>query len=181
MQKLVRRSLFCLFSFFLAFAAMASAQVTVTVLINFDQSNGYYPMTPLMQGYDGQIYGTTYNGGPNNLCEQEYDCGTFFSLASTNLYNFCSLIYCDDGSQPYGVLVQAPNGLLYGTTQGGGVFPNNECRMQWGCGTVFSITAYGLLTTLHSFTRTDGEAPEGGLLLGSSVHSTAPPTAITTT
>ena len=36
---------------------------------------------------------------------------------------------------------------------------SNAC--QYGCGTVFKITASGMLTTLHSFDGTDGANPDG--------------------
>jgi uncharacterized repeat protein (TIGR03803 family) len=150
---------------FTATVVPASAQ-TVTTVINFNQSNGSGPRTPLIQGFDGVIYGTTYYGGPNVLCESTWGCGTVFSLLSTGLYNFCNVYGCADGSLVGGGVVQATNGLFYGTTQGGG-HPNNECRAQFGCGTVFSITAQGVLRTLHAFNRSDGEAPVASLLQAS--------------
>jgi uncharacterized repeat protein (TIGR03803 family) len=64
-----------------------------------------------------------------------------------------------DGIQPQAGLVQASNGSLYGTTQGGGT--NNE-------GTVFKITQGGTLTSLHSFCSQtgcpDGSSPYAGLV-----------------
>src|ERR1019366_791954 len=56
---------------------------------------------------------------------------------------------CTDGSNPLAGLVEATNGDLYGTTNGGGASD---------LGTVFKITPSGTLTTLHSFDRTDGSA-----------------------
>src|SRR5215469_14287224 len=151
---------------FAAPVGLASAQ-TITTLINFNQSNGSGPQAPLIQGFDGVIYGTTYWGGPNDECGSiGGGCGTVFSLQSTGLYNFCNISGCTDGSLVGGGLVQATNGLFYGTTQGGG-HPNNECRAQFGCGTVFSITAQGVLRTLHAFNRSDGEAPVASLLQAS--------------
>jgi uncharacterized repeat protein (TIGR03803 family) len=58
-----------------------------------------------------------------------------------------------DGEYPQGALVQATNGNLYGTTEGGGA--NSD-------GTVFKITPSGTLTTVHSFDGTDGNGPLGG-------------------
>lgn len=43
-------------------AAMASAQ-TLTTLASFDSSNGAWPAAPLIQGADGNFYGTTEIGG----------------------------------------------------------------------------------------------------------------------
>ena len=65
------------------------------------------------------------------------------------------------GTQGFGTtqgpLVQGADGLFYGATQTGG--PHND-------GTVFKITPTGVLTTLYSFTGTDGMSPSSGLTLG---------------
>src|ERR1019366_4074807 len=78
----------------------------------------------------------------------------------TTLYTFCSQSGCTDGANPYAELVQATNGDLYGTTQGGGT--------NLGYGTVFKITPGGTLTTLYSFCSqtncTDGARPYAGLV-----------------
>ena len=63
-----------------------------------------------------------------------------------------------DGQDPIAPLVQASNGILYGTTLAGGT--SND-------GTLFEITTSGALTTLHSFdlsSRSNGIQPRGGLL-----------------
>src|ERR1039458_1716400 len=62
-----------------------------------------------------------------------------------------------DGSYPYAGLVQATDGNFYGTTSQFGPGGN-------GYGTVFEITAGGVLTTLHSFDFTDGAYPWAGLV-----------------
>ena len=66
-----------------------------------------------------------------------------------------------DGYYPDAPLVQAANGNFYGTTLlGGGSGP---CEFA-SCGTIFSLTSGGALTTLHSFDDTDGSEPSGGLV-----------------
>lgn len=72
---------------------------------------------------------------------------TFTSLASSNGTN---------GSNPKGALVQGLDGNFYGTTYGGGAN---------GDGTVFKITPSGVLTSIHSFSGTDGKEPSAGLAL----------------
>lgn len=58
--------------------------------------------------------------------------------------------------------MQGTDGLFYGTTSAGG---DLACNAPYnGCGTVFSITSAGAMTTLHIFELTDGLAPTGGLL-----------------
>ena len=131
---------------------------TLTTLYNFCSLSGCIdgsaPQAPLMQGADGNFYGTTNNGGPNGG-------GTIFKLtpegALATIYTFCSQIGCSDGDGPTYALALAANGSLFGTTVVGGA--NDE-------GTVFTLAPNGVFTTLHSFDGADGQNPYGGLLLG---------------
>jgi uncharacterized repeat protein (TIGR03803 family) len=136
--------------------AIASPAQTFTTLHIFDFSDGSLPYAGLIQAADGNLYGTTFQGGTNGG-------GTAFKITPSGtlktLYNFCSLSGCADGNALSGGLVQVDNGNLYGTTQQGG--PNN------GSGTVFKITLSGTLTTLHNFDTTDGRYPYAGLVQAS--------------
>jgi YVTN family beta-propeller protein/uncharacterized repeat protein (TIGR03803 family) len=132
---------------------------TLTTLLSFDGANGAYPFsTFLIQGTDGNLYGTAVGGSV-------YDEGTVFKVTAggtlTTLYTFCSQVNCTDGAQPEAGLVQATNGNFYGTTAIGGVNDG---------GTVFEITPAGQLTTLYSFCSqtgcTDGADPVAGLVQG---------------
>ena len=142
------------FLFCLVTAISLPAQ-NFTTLVNFNGANGAAPQPEgLAQGIDGNLYGTTLNGGASNN-------GTVFKMTPagtlTTLYNFCSVTApnaCLDGNHPAGALVQATDGNFYGTTTGGGPF---------GAGTVFKITGSGSLTTLHSFDNTDGNDPNSRL------------------
>jgi uncharacterized repeat protein (TIGR03803 family) len=131
----------------------------LTTLHSFDNRNGANPEAGLVLSTNGDFYGTTYYGGPNND-------GTVFKITSggrlTKLYSFCSQINCTDGVNPYAGLIQATNGNFYGTTRFGGV--NGSSCNNYGCGTVFKITPSGTLTTLHSFDGTDGGEPYAGLV-----------------
>src|SRR6202050_5314083 len=131
----------------------ASQNVTFSILVNFDGTDGDGPgYSSLIQGTDGNFYGTTGSGGENNY-------GTVFKVSSagllTTLYSFCAQANCVDGSYPQAGLVQATDGDFYGTTFEGGA---NDL------GSVFKITSDGDLTTLHSFDSTDGSSPEGVLI-----------------
>jgi uncharacterized repeat protein (TIGR03803 family) len=80
--------------------------------------DGETPEGGLVQGKDGNFYGTTEGGG-------QYAAGTIFKLTLdgplATLYSFCAQGgYCSDGAQPEGTLFQSSDGTLYGTTSEGG-------------------------------------------------------------
>jgi uncharacterized repeat protein (TIGR03803 family) len=138
----------------------------VTTLYNFcgktNCTDGSTPVAGLVQGNDGNLYGTTLwggAGGTQNICYGA--CGTVFKITPagtlTTLYNFCSQPSCADGSSPYSTLTLGSDGNFYGTTYNGGTGAN--CTTLNGCGTIFKITPAGKLTTLHSFDMTDGFNP----------------------
>lgn len=128
---------------------------TFTTLLDFDGTNGSEPLSmSLVQGRDGDLYGTTFYGGANDGCSAGYlyyGCGTVFKITAEgqikSLYSFCSATNCTDGALPNSGLILATDGNFYGTTSTGGA----NCVSKGGCGTVFKITAAGNLTTLFSF------------------------------
>ncbi len=130
-----------------------------------DCPDGEGPSAGLVQGADGNFYGTTWLGGSG----AGVGVGTVFKItpsgALTTLYNFCSLSGCADGAGPTAGLVQATDGNFYGTTSG----QTNEGAT--GPGTIFKITSSGTLTTLYTFCAqtncTDGETPTAGLVQAS--------------
>jgi uncharacterized repeat protein (TIGR03803 family) len=102
----------------------------------------------LVQANNGDLYGTTQNGGADGY-------GTVFKITPSGTLMTLHSFDGTDGANPYAGLVQATDRNLYGTTQNGGA--NNK-------GTVFKITPSGTLTTLHSFDGTDGKLPYAGLV-----------------
>src|SRR5580704_4139154 len=143
-----------LFLLWAAGAAALPAQ-TFTSLHTFDYTDGDLPQGKLLQATNGDLYGTTLDGGANTneLCVSSGSCGTIFKItpsgALTTLYNFCSKTNCTDGANPERALIQSTNGDLYGTTVAGGI--NTSCFNGEGCGTVFKITPSGALTTVYNF------------------------------
>jgi uncharacterized repeat protein (TIGR03803 family) len=139
---------------------------SLTTLYSFCSKSGCHdgssPLDGLVQGTNGNFYGTTLGGAHKH--------GTIFKITPsgslTTLYSFCSQSSCTDGAYPVSGLVQATDGNLYGTTSSGGA-NTTDCR-GFGCGTVFKITPSGTLTTLYSFCSqsgcTDGAIPEVGLV-----------------
>jgi uncharacterized repeat protein (TIGR03803 family) len=136
-----------------------SSPAQFTTLVSFNGTNGKSSDGALVQGVDGNFYGTTVYGGFNTNCSAGLGCGTVFKITPGGrlmaLYSFCSQSACADGANPGAALVQATDGNLYGTSSGGGAY---------GEGTVFRITPAGKLTTLHSFDVTDGSFPLGALV-----------------
>ena len=129
----------------LAGIAVVSPAQTLTTLVNFNGTNGNTPLASLLQGTDGNFYGTTEFGGVHNL-------GTVFKVSPagtlTTLHSFAG----NDGSFPQAALIQATDGNLYGTTAQGGTDSD---------GTIFKITTDGTLTSLYSFTgKADGYDPQ---------------------
>jgi uncharacterized repeat protein (TIGR03803 family) len=127
--------------------------------------DGLYPYAGLIEGADGNFYGTTAQGGTN-----DGHAGTVFKITPkgklTTLYSFCAQSNCTDGLYPSGGLVQGEDGNFYGTTFSGSIGDAQWCS--GGCGTIFKISRTGILTTLHSFAGYSGEGsgPNSALLQG---------------
>jgi uncharacterized repeat protein (TIGR03803 family) len=133
----------------------------LTVLYTFDGSDGAAPYAGLVEGSDGNFYGTTTAGGASMDCSG--GCGTVFRITPdgglTTLHSFSG----SDGVSPYAALARGCDGNFYGTTVAGGASTN----CSGGCGTLFRISPEGELTVLYSFDGTNGVAPYAGLLQGS--------------
>jgi uncharacterized repeat protein (TIGR03803 family) len=137
---------------------------TLTTLFTFHgNTDGYEPFGPLVQASNGNFYGTTSQGGPNDECYSQIflGCGTVFEITPEGTLTTLKNFDASDGCLPNSSMIQATNGIFYGTTVYGGPAGG-------GCygtpGTIFSITSGGTLTTVHSFDNTDGENPSGGLV-----------------
>ena len=140
----------------LCVGALAGAQ-TVATVYNFagGTSSGANPWyVTLVQGTDGQLYGTTYNGGSHGI-------GTAFKVTTSGTFTLLHSFAggSSDGANPTGGLTLGSDGNFYGTTNLGGA--GNE-------GVVFKMTTTGTVTVLHSFNdSTDGAFPWAAPILGS--------------
>lgn len=115
------------------------------------RGDGAYPDGDVIQGIDGNLYGTTSGGG-------RYYRGTVFSYNLNNqgekvIHSFGN---GTDGAYPISHLIESSDGVLYGITERGGVYNKNPYR---GYGTVFKVSLDGTESVLYSFSNTNGDDP----------------------
>ena len=138
------------------FKISPSAPHTLTTMWTFSGgSDGGTPLAGLMEGIDGNLYGTTTVGGGSK------NSGTLFRISTTAPYNLTTLWSFSggsDGGVPVAGLLQPNDGDIYGTTSKGGN----------GYGTVFRINptqSTFILQTIWPFTGgSDGGEPMAALL-----------------
>ncbi len=131
---------------------------TPTTLVSFDNTNGAFPFAGLIADADGNLFGTTPQGGASDL-------GTVFEIVKTRrgyAGTPTTLVTFDNanGSYPVASLIADAHDNLFGTTRRGGASD---------LGTVFEIvkTKRGYArtpTTLVSFDNTDGVHPYASLI-----------------
>jgi uncharacterized repeat protein (TIGR03803 family) len=131
-----------------------------TILYVFNGSSGAFPNDPLIQGTDGNFYGTTTLGGKTlgSTCvvrSASFTCGTVFKMTPAGKVTFIYEFDKTHGAGPIGPVIQGTDGNFYGTTSEGGTN---------GFGAVFKLTPAGVLTVLHDFNGTDGKTPDAGLV-----------------
>jgi len=123
----------------------------------FNGSNGSAPGdVSLVQGFDGNFYGTTFSGGATNA-------GVIYNVSPsgtlTRLYSFCGGDNCATGDFAEGSLALAANGDFYGTNENGGNFQG---------GTIFRFASHGPATDFYNFCSLtncdDGVAPNFGII-----------------
>ena len=120
--------------------------------------NGRMPYGDLLQASDGNLYGTASAGGSASRCGGPSGFGTIFMYDTatkqiTNKTDFTGA----NGSRPYGSLMQASDGNIYGMTSSGG--SNN-------LGVLFSYNlTNSAYTKLQDFTGANGASPWYGKLI----------------
>jgi uncharacterized repeat protein (TIGR03803 family) len=127
-------------------------QLKFTVLASFDYTTmGGYLYASVIQGTDGNLYGTAYEGGPNSY-------GTVYQIIlSTGVFHRLKAFNYTNGAYLTSPLVQGSDGNYYGTCYSGGN----------GYGTVFRIASTGGgFAVLHKFNSTKGAYPSTGLAEG---------------
>jgi len=128
---------------------------TESVLYSFTrgQNDGAGPLTGVIFGYGGNLYGTTINGGPS-------DRGAVFELTPSASGWTESVIHffvpATDGGYPEGVIADNAGNLYGGTNLGG----------QYGGGTIFELTpSNGTWTFTVLYQLTDGGCGVAGSLV----------------
>jgi uncharacterized repeat protein (TIGR03803 family) len=131
-------------------APCACGYVTFTTLVTFDGTNGASPKGGLIEGQDGNFYGTTVEGAAANA-------GTVFCLSADGFVfkTLFSFTGAGDGANPSAALAQGSDGSFYGTAYNGGA---------GNSGTLFRITPAGDFTLLASLSGTNGAQPDAALL-----------------
>lgn len=138
----------------------ATATGVIKVLHAFKgyPTDGYHPIGILVQGTDGNFYGTTYQGGANNQ-------GTVFKISSSGAY---TLLYSfnhsvgkpTDPDLPQAGLTVGTDGNFYGVGSSGG---------SKNYGAIFKITPAGSESAVYSFDSqpggVDGISPTTPLVL----------------
>jgi uncharacterized protein (TIGR03437 family) len=147
-------------------AAAGNAQTLTTIFGTYD---GRFQPNTLIQGADGNLYGTTFQGGLSTSASLDGN-GTIFKVTPsgtmTTLYSFGTSF--DDGALPNS-LVQGSDGNLYGTTSYNAFQDSGISVLAEGYGTVFKLTPSGTLTTLYWFC-TKGEPCADGSLPGNLIQ-----------
>jgi len=151
-----------LLSGLLGLSGAQAQSYTFSTLHSFDYTDGGSPHDGLVQGTNGNLYGTTASGGA--YAGHGNADGTVFEITSSGALTTLHSFSGSDGDASWAGLVKSANGNLYGTTTLGGT--GTGCGTV-GCGTIFEITPSGTLTTLHDFNGTDGAYPRASLVLGS--------------
>ncbi|HEY0256987.1 MAG TPA: choice-of-anchor tandem repeat GloVer-containing protein, partial [Candidatus Methylacidiphilales bacterium] len=135
-------------------------QGVATLLHSFGDGSvaydGAYPVNAMIQGPDGNFYGTTPSGGSAGL-------GTLYRVTPqgvmTILHHFGDGSVTNDGASPQSALLAGSDGNLYGTTDAGGSAQK---------GTLFTFSPQQGVTILHSFgdgsVANDGTAPQAALI-----------------
>ena len=148
--------------------SLGFAQVPGKLIYSFNGQDGRTADSGLVADSRGNLYGTTFNGGPNAF-------GSVYELIPANagtwretvLYNFNG----SDGAFPIASLTFDSQGNLYGTTQLGGLgVCSTSGGQDLGCGVVFKLTKTQngwQESTVYEFQPgvNKGVIPAGGVIL----------------
>ncbi len=140
-------------------------------IISFNSANGANPNAGLIQGADGNFYGTTaYGGAYTNVDPSHNGFGTIFKLTTNGVLSTLASFDGKKGKTPNTLLETTP-GIFFGSANSGGAYSNFA---GYGYGTLFRADTNSLLTNVLSFNDTNGASPSSGLTMmtGTSLYGT---------
>ncbi|HXB11981.1 MAG TPA: choice-of-anchor tandem repeat GloVer-containing protein, partial [Bacteroidia bacterium] len=140
---------------------------TFTKLFDFNDTNGAYPYGSLIQANDGNLYGLTSYGGTvyggthydsvyHDTVNGAMSYGTLFKCTLSGTLTTLVSFNDTNGADPFGTLIQASDGNLYGMTYQGGLADS---------GTAFKYPLSGTLSTVYKFGAYSGYTPMYGKLI----------------
>jgi len=140
---------------------------SVQTLGLFANTDGSVPVGSIVLDSNDDIFGETEYGGANNNGGTPAGLGAIYEVvngsgAITNLASFDGT----NGEYPAGGLVTDSSGNLFGVASKGGTVTT---QVPAGAGNVFEMAkGSNAITPLASFNHTNGQLPEGGVLVDSS-------------
>ena len=156
--------------------AIAQSFCGPTTLVNFNGINGQYPVSGVIFDAQGNMYGTTAQGGPSftpfgSTSTLSAGLGTVWKYSSaaglTTLFAFSGTqTPANNGYRPLTPLVMDAQGNLYGTTYYGGIDFTPDINGHMGWGTIFKLSPAGQFTEVHQFSGPEGANPVGMLIDG---------------
>jgi uncharacterized repeat protein (TIGR03803 family) len=111
--------------------------LAIKTVYAFAAADGGYPQYGVVQGPNGNLFGTTQYGPPGSACPQ---CGAVFRVGLTGLYLTLHAFDASTGNAPWGKLFSSSDGWLYGTAEIGSanhlgavyrIHPNNALVGYW--------------------------------------------------
>ena len=141
-----------------------TADGTLTTLHSFNYQDGAYPVGGLVQATDGNLYGTTSQGGIGGQ-------GTVFQITTNGLLTTLVWFNGTNGANPQSSLIQARNGSFYGTAEFGGT-QLQRARSGTGDGLVFRLTLPMFLRNPFTQAAATATAPYAASLSTNAVKPT---------
>jgi uncharacterized repeat protein (TIGR03803 family) len=135
---------------------------------SFDTSSGVAPWAALVQGSDGNLYGTASEGSDTS-CGYSMNffsrsgCGSVFTIDPSNNLTVLHSFDGNDGAYPQAALMQASDGTFWGMTVGGG---DSSCSalMSPGCGSIYEMDKGGNIDASYQLEKADGTASESPMI-----------------
>ncbi len=128
----------------------------LTVIYTFGTNGGfndaYWPQSGVVQGSDGNFYGTSANGGNTevNIVGGNQTTGVVYRITPDGTESLVHTFASGpnvDGIWPVGNLTVGADGNFYGVTEIAGA----NCLNQYGCGAVFKLSLSGSESLVYSF------------------------------